>query len=271
MSFSKKFAVLSAAILSLQALPALGASASNALSAEQAALADAYAYLADFGADESVLAAAVNSNGLDVHDYLAVYYSKSNAVNKDFRFASRTFYSDAIIPYGVYDEITNTTSSIIPKGNTESISESGASVTGGHTLDYTCLISPRAANEKLFYVMLERGNSTASATSVSPHAFSLLWEKDSNGKYLGRDWDSYIDCDVVGLGDVNLDGRIDIQDSVFAAQIANGTCTFTNRRKQIVAADVNGDGAVTQADVDDINRYLAHFITCFYWTAYDYI
>ena len=72
MSFSKKFAVLSAAILSLQALPALGASASNALSAEQAALADAYAYLADFGADESVLAAAVNSNGLDVHDYCTI-------------------------------------------------------------------------------------------------------------------------------------------------------------------------------------------------------
>lgn len=65
LSISKKFAILSAAVLCLQALPVFSASASSSLSAEQAARADAYAYLADFGADEDILAAAVNSSGLD--------------------------------------------------------------------------------------------------------------------------------------------------------------------------------------------------------------
>lgn len=260
MSFSKKFAVLSAAILSLQALPALGASASNALSAEQAALADAYAYLADFGADESVLAAAVNSNGLDVHDYVAVYYSKSNAVNKEIQFVSRTFYSDAIKLY-----VPSGSTSCINPVNVDNYRPDGITVeTNGHTIDSIFDFTPTAANEKLFYITFEQNTSAASVSSIYTHSSSHLWIKNSQGNYDGYNWSSYIDCDVVGLGDVNLDGRIDIQDSVFAAQIANGTYTFTNRRKQLAAADVNRDGSVTREDIDLINQYLAHLINCLY-------
>lgn len=270
MSITKKFAILSAAVLCLQALPVFSASASSSLSAEQAARAEAYAYLADFGADEDILAAAVNSSGMDIHDYIAVYYSKSNAVNKDIRFESRTFYSTAIKPYEYYSEELNKFTSVIPLKNSSYAFEATTAVTGGHTFDYTCNLSAESTNEKLFYVLFEQNTSSASVTSVYPHASSSLWVKGANGKYTGQDWTSYVDCDIIGLGDVNLDGRISIQDSIAATQISNGTYTFTNERKQIAAADVNGDNEVNQNDIDDINRYLAHMISCFYWTAEDY-
>ena len=260
MSFAKKIAVFSAAILSLQALPALGASASNSLSAEQAARAESYAYLADFGADEEILAAAVNSSGLDVHDYLAVYYSKSNAVNKDIQFISKTFYSNAINTYSSPNEVN----SVIPVNVNNLNFEGNSNVTGGHILTCSGELAPTAANQKLFYITFEQNTSAASVSSISPSSLSQLWIKGSDGKYDEADWNSYISCDVVGLGDVNLDGRIDITDSVYAAKIVNNTFTFTDERKQRAAADVNRDGNVTQGDIDIINQYLAHMITCFY-------
>ena len=55
------------------------------------------------------------------------------------------------------------------------------------------------------------------------------------------------------LGDVNLDGEIDISDALLVSRYAEG---LTKLSKQALKnADVNLDGKLTQADIDLIQAY----------------
>ena len=60
------------------------------------------------------------------------------------------------------------------------------------------------------------------------------------------------------IGDVNADGKIDLDDAILVAQAAVGSATLTDN--QVALADVNGDGAVTIHDALLISRLVANVI-----------
>ncbi len=57
-------------------------------------------------------------------------------------------------------------------------------------------------------------------------------------------------------GDVNMDGRISIEDASLAQKYAVGLGTFTD--EQITLADVNGDGKISVRDAVMIQKYIAN-------------
>ena len=63
------------------------------------------------------------------------------------------------------------------------------------------------------------------------------------------------------LGDVDDSGTVDVEDAYIIRRYLNGDETFTAEQKQ--AADVNGDGKVTSADITLIRQYIVRIITVF--------
>lgn len=74
---------------------------------------------------------------------------------------------------------------------------------------------------------------------------------------------SIIGAKVTLLGDANLNGRVDIGDSLFIAQYASVPSKRQLSATALANADVNGDGAVTKADADMIAAYLVGKIKVF--------
>ena len=59
-------------------------------------------------------------------------------------------------------------------------------------------------------------------------------------------------------GDVNLDGRVDIQDAVLLAKAAAGTVTLSSDAK--VNGDCDQDGTISQADAAILMQFLVHLV-----------
>ena len=59
-------------------------------------------------------------------------------------------------------------------------------------------------------------------------------------------------------GDVDLDGRIDIQDAVLLAKASAGTVSLNEAAKK--NADCNGDGEVDSADAAVLMEFLVHLV-----------
>ena len=59
-------------------------------------------------------------------------------------------------------------------------------------------------------------------------------------------------------GDVNLDGRVDIQDAVLLAKAAAGTVTLNSDAK--VNGDCDQDGTISQADAAILMQFLVHLV-----------
>lgn len=60
------------------------------------------------------------------------------------------------------------------------------------------------------------------------------------------------------IGDINLDGKVDIQDATAIQKHLAQLVTFDEEQMKI--ADTNGDGKVNIRDVTQIQRYLVGFI-----------
>lgn len=205
------------------------------------------------GADEDLISMAMTRSNSYINDFVVYYYSKSPAVNQTLYWGSSTFFNSNIIPYyfplsstGVMLGSNSVSSPIQPTYVTNT--------TGGKLVNYNVISTPTAANQLILAVLFTSASSSASTASLVPQLSA---------------WNTYISADVVGVGDVNLDGWIDVSDAVGAASIADGLFVFTNERKQRAAADVDGDGSVTQNDVSDILKYIAEQISTFFPTSMD--
>lgn len=71
----------------------------------------------------------------------------------------------------------------------------------------------------------------------------------------------FITAEFYMIGDVNLDGVIDVSDALAALRHASGQEVLTG--DALLAADVNGDGSVTQADSNIILNYYSGAIDSF--------
>ena len=67
------------------------------------------------------------------------------------------------------------------------------------------------------------------------------------------------------LADVNVDDKIDVSDVSLMSLYLIGDKTFDN--KQLIIADVDGDGTVTLADLARLQQYLSKKITSFWYSA----
>ena len=199
--------------------------------------ADAYAYLTSIGMEEKALAAA-ESGDLAVDSFAAVYYRKSEAANREMQMFCRPFFAHSVLPY-------STTTDKDTEQHFEGYSQHEDGCT--FTLSLHALAS---TDPELITVYFEAQDASASVASISDSGFNELWIKEEDGRYYGQDWADYVECEILGLGDVNLDGTLNVNDLADAAKIANSAFTFTDERKQRAAADIDGDGVVTQADVD---------------------
>jgi hypothetical protein len=63
----------------------------------------------------------------------------------------------------------------------------------------------------------------------------------------------------VMMGDVNLDGTVNVMDAVFLSKMASGSVTSDNA-VQICAADVNQDGTIDAEDSALLMRFLVHLV-----------
>lgn len=200
--------------------------------------ADAYAYLTSIGMEEKALAAA-ESGDLAVDSFAVVYYRKSEAANREMRVFCRPFYTDSVAPY-----------SIVSGKNIKQVFKGYTRQEDGCIFDLDFRAYP-STDPQLITVYFEAQDASASVASIIPdYATYFLWIKEEDGKFYGQDWADYVECEILGLGDVNLDGTLNVNDLADAAKIANSVFTFTDERKQRAAADIDGDGVVTQADVE---------------------
>ena len=60
------------------------------------------------------------------------------------------------------------------------------------------------------------------------------------------------------VGDINLDGEVNVKDVYTARLIAAKLIAPTNQQKDL--GDVDGDGKITAIDANIIRKYLAHII-----------
>lgn len=200
--------------------------------------ADAYTYLASVGMEESALAAA-ESGDLAVDRFAVAYYRKADAANQEMRVFCRPFHTDSLKP-----------DSIVVSENAKRNFNGYTRQEDGRFFDLVFYAYPSADSE-IITVYFEAQDTTASVASIlsDPEA-NYLWVKGEDETFYGQDWKEYVECDVLGLGDVNQDGKLNINDLADAVKIVNGALTFTDERVQKAAADLDGDGQVTQADID---------------------
>lgn len=199
--------------------------------------ADAYTYLASVGMEESALAAA-ESGDLAVDRFAVAYYRKAVLADQEIYMYCAPFYTSSLKAY-----------STTPGSNVEQDLEGTTRYDNGVTFDALFAAYP-STDSKLITMYLEAQDTTASVASISDSGLDLLWIKGEDELFYGQDWKEYVECDVLGLGDVNQDGKLNINDLADAVKIVNGALTFTDERVQKAAADLDGDGQVTQADID---------------------
>lgn len=73
--------------------------------------------------------------------------------------------------------------------------------------------------------------------------------------------------DLTGrIGDVNMDGRINVRDATYIQKICAGINSANE--KQLFLGDVNGDGRISVLDATEIQRYCALLIDSFLATSY---
>ena len=79
----------------------------------------------------------------------------------------------------------------------------------------------------------------------------ILWSQDNRKCYTGGGANCIITCPVIG--DVNVDGKVNMRDANFIQSYLANNRTLTNAQKE--AADVNLDGNITLEDSACIRNY----------------
>lgn len=62
---------------------------------------------------------------------------------------------------------------------------------------------------------------------------------------------------IIIKGDVNLDGKVDIQDLMWFELHRNGDINLRQYPMSFLAADIDGDGALTNDDYNRIARHIS--------------
>lgn len=96
----------------------------------------------------------------------------------------------------------------------------------------------------------------------TPKGFYLL--KNESQIYIGNatvnagyPWigNDFVDGTKYVYGDVNLDGTVDVEDSILIQKVVVNDATLTDMQKKV--ADVTKDGEIGMYDVQEINRYVS--------------
>ena len=122
-------------------------------------------------------------------------------------------------------------------------------------------IDIRAASDRLDLdnpenskVEIKVGNRE-SAQAVRDYIVSRGYSEDIIKLVVDSSFMPYTQVLVVGFGDINYDGTIDITDLTSLSLALLGDSELTEEQKS--AADIDGDGAVTLADLARLQQYLS--------------
>ncbi|MBP1590689.1 MAG: dockerin type I repeat-containing protein [Oscillospiraceae bacterium] len=122
-------------------------------------------------------------------------------------------------------------------------------------------IDIRAASDRLDLdnpenskVEIKVGNRE-SAQAVRDYIVSRGYSEDILKLVVDSSFMPYTQVLVVGFGDINYDGTIDITDLTSLSLALLGDSELTEEQKS--AADIDGDGAVTLADLARLQQYLS--------------
>lgn len=74
-------------------------------------------------------------------------------------------------------------------------------------------------------------------------------------EYYPRIGNDFVEGTQYFYGDVNMDGTVDVEDSVLIQEYIANAATLTDMQKKV--ADVTKDGEIAMTDVQEINRYVA--------------
>jgi len=247
-------------------------SANNLCSAAHSASARAqlsneqiYNILMNEGFDRDLVSAAMSQTRTanNVHDFIAAYYPKQAAINRSLQISSRTSYDSFIVePFCHVGK--NGSSCVIDYYNGQSASDEQFCIMGStRYIEYECTVTPTSVSAPMFDVLFWR-----TAPNVTPDfsclSSSTCKKQSASGQYVSVNWSSYITCKIIGVGDVDCNGSIDVADALAAINIKNNEWTFSDEITERRAADVDGDGDVDQNDVNDILDYLANLRDTFF-------
>ena len=122
-------------------------------------------------------------------------------------------------------------------------------------------IDIRAASDRLDLdnpenskVEIKVGNRE-SAQAIRDYIVSRGYSEDILKLVVDSSFMPYTQVLVVGFGDINYDGTIDITDLTSLSLALLGDSELTEEQKS--AADIDGDGAVTLADLARLQQYLS--------------
>ena len=128
-------------------------------------------------------------------------------------------------------------------------------------------IDIRAASDRLDLdnpenskVEIKVGNRE-SAQAVRDYIVSRGYSEDILKLVVDSSFMPYTQVLVVGFGDINYDGTIDITDLTSLSLALLGDSELTEEQKS--AADIDGDGVVTLADLARLQQYLSKKIDSF--------
>lgn len=104
--------------------------------------------------------------------------------------------------------------------------------------------------------------ATSSTFTVTNNELNKYVKCNISQNYLqGFEIETITDTYVVQYGDVNLDGTVSVFDATVIRLYLDNQITLT--KEQMLAADVNGDGEITDSDALEIQNYIAGLITSF--------
>ncbi len=214
------------------------------------------------GIDEKLIDAAMSAptrTSNNIADYVATYYVKSIAINETLHIYARTYSgSDAALA-------PNATGTCVHNwvllSNTN---ESTTNMIGGTMHNFDCKVTPDSTQIPLFDVCFSNTGYSGTGAPISVHANSCLFVGAGNNPSY-ENWNDYMNCKTLGLGDVNLDGTINIDDALYATYIKeeDPLMVYSDELKQRRAANVDGYNGVTSTDITMILQYLANMRTSF--------
>ena len=86
----------------------------------------------------------------------------------------------------------------------------------------------------------------------------IIATTDDDGSYADSFYCNYLPDDTGICGDVNLDGKVNLLDSVLLAKAVNGSVTVNDMQKKNM--DCDGSGEIDIDDVTTLMQFLVHAV-----------
>jgi len=241
---SKMFTAMACfCLLATSLFPALNASAACGMSEEETAIVTAK--LEEYGySNDDIQKILSNSGGLRTTTVNGAFYYSIMANNATFSSASSsTFFNMINVSYIGYTSGEGATS------NSISVSTNGPSY------------------NNLTYMLIQQSYSAGSTTTVTGSLCNFKFRHQTgniSGSFLFSSSNNLINGQIIYPGDVNQDGSFDSNDLLPFIYVLNGNYSSVTPAG-LVAADVNGDGAITDVDGNLLSRYLQGDSTVVFW------